>query len=404
MARIFSDWLKAYTDFTSSSEAPGEFHFWTGVSTIAATLQRKVWKDERLFKWTPNFYIVFVGPAGTVTKSTTLDIGYQLLAQVDGIHFGPDSMTWHGLAKRFQESFEYVEYINGTGETKRFGMSALTCSVSELGTFLRPDDKGLISFLTDVWDGKERAFRHITKDSGNIEIENAWLNIIGGTTPEWIQNNFPVSMLMEGIGSRVIFVYGEQKRHLTPYPSQAPAMRNYYQKRDELVLDLKEIAQLKGPFEMTPDAYQWGSDWYAKHHASRGTNVASSRYSGYLGRKQTHMHKLAMVLAVARRDRLVIEAIDLQAAEQILNDTEKSMIRVFENVGIVDQAKHVAEIVQLVRTYKWLSSNDLLRLTYNNIAEKDLKHALSVAVQGGLLEVETRNNQRGVKPKQGTIH
>ena len=103
MARNYPHWLKAYCTFTAASEAPLDFHFWTGVSTIAATLRRQVWRDELLYKWTPNFYIIFVGPPGIVTKSTTLNIGYSLLRKVPGIHFGPDSMTWHGLAKKFED-------------------------------------------------------------------------------------------------------------------------------------------------------------------------------------------------------------------------------------------------------------------------------------------------------------
>jgi hypothetical protein len=191
VARNFPHWLKAYCDFTATSEAPLDFHFWTGVSTVAAVLRRRVWKDELLFKWTPNFYIVFVGPAGIVTKSTTLNIGYQLLRAVPNISFGPDSMTWHGLARRFEAAVEYANYKDPLGKDHKILMSPLTCSISELGTFLRPDDKGLVSFLTDVWDGKERPFDHVTKDSGALKIENPWLNIIGATTPEWMQDNFP---------------------------------------------------------------------------------------------------------------------------------------------------------------------------------------------------------------------
>jgi hypothetical protein len=89
-------------------------------------------------------------------------------------------------------------------------MSPLTCSVSELGTFLRPDDSGLISFLTDIWDGKDRPFKHATSVSGHIGIENGWLNIIGATTPAWLQNNFPSNLIGEGIGSRIIFIYSEK--------------------------------------------------------------------------------------------------------------------------------------------------------------------------------------------------
>lgn len=403
MARHFAHWLKEYCNFTATSEAPTDFHFWTGVSTVAACLRRRVWKDELLFRWTPNFYIIFVGPAGVVTKSTTLNIGYQLLRQVDGVKFGPDSMTWHGLARKFEESFEYVEYLNGTGQKVKLPMSALTCSISELGTFLRPDDKALISFLTDVWDGKDR-HDHTTKDSGELKIEHPWLNIIGATTPEWMQDNFPASMVSQGIGSRIVFVYGEAKRHFTAYPSRASHNVDYAAQAKRLVEDLKEIAKLIGPYDLTEEAYKWGEQWYASHHSGRAQHMASSRYGGYLARKQTHMHKLGMVLAACQRDALIIEREDLETAEKILQGAEHSMIKVFESVGVVDEAKHVAEIVAFVRAYKWLSAQQLYKLCYNIMSERDFKQALRLACEGDLLHVVMQNGVRGVSPKPATVH
>jgi|SRR5215813_1203889 len=403
MARLFSNWLKAYCQFTAPSEAPLDFHFWTGVSTIAGALRRCVWIDQRLFKWTPNFYIIFVGPPGIVAKSTTLNIGFSLLRQVPGIHFGPDSMTWHGLAKRFELAFEYRLYKNGAKNDK-LAMSPLTCSVSELGTFLRPDDKGLVSFLTDVWDGKERPFDHTTKDSGEITIENPWLNVIGATTPMWMQNNFPASLLAEGIGSRVIFVYGDSKRHLTAYPSRTINAQDYAAEEQKLITDLKEIAKLVGEYKLTNEAFKWGDDWYKRPKAPNAI-LASSRYGGYLARKQTHLHKLAMILAAAQRDDLTITEGDLEEAEQILLTAEASMIKVFESVGVVDEAKHLAELVAFIRAFGWIEPKELYYSHCHTIMrELDFKAAIRHAIDGGLIEVTIKSGKAGLSPKTRTTH
>src|SRR5262249_33226296 len=156
--------------------------------------------------------------------------------------------------------------------------------------------------------------------------------VIGATTPEWLQDNFPSSMLQQGIGSRIVFVYGDAKRHLTAYPSRAQKQRplNYEDTEKKLVEDLTAMSKLIGPFELTDDAYNWGEAWYAKHNAGRSTTLASSRYSGYFARKQTHLHKLAMILSAAQRDQLLIERDDLETANKILESTEHSMIKVFE--------------------------------------------------------------------------
>lgn len=408
MARHFKNWLKEYCKFTEHSEAPLDFHFWTGVSTIAACLRRRVWKDEFSFTWTPNFYIILVGPAGVVTKSTTLGIGFKLLykiAEKQKLYFGPDSMTWHGLAKEFEKSVAYHTYKDPvSGDDKKILMSPLTCSVSELGTFLRPDDKGLISFLTDVWDGRDRPFGHITAVSGNIKIENPWLNIIGATTPTWLQNNFPPGLLSEGIGSRIIFVFGDQKRKIVSYPSQVQRAADYYQVEQQLLEDLEDICQMIGPYDLTPEAYAWGTTWNIKHNNTRPMNVTSDRYSGYIARKQTHLHKLAMIIAAAKSSNLIITKDDLIEADAILTGTEASMIKVFESMGVVDEAKYVAELVSFVRGHKWITAKDLYRLCWNVMPEREFKQALRIAIEGDLLEVEKRGALNGVKLKHRTIN
>ncbi|KKK66944.1 hypothetical protein LCGC14_2958990, partial [marine sediment metagenome] len=82
--RNYDNWLSGYAEYTKHSESPDLFHFWTGVFTIAGALRRQVWIDQRYFQWTPNFYIVLVGPAGIAAKSTSLRLGTSLLRRVEG--------------------------------------------------------------------------------------------------------------------------------------------------------------------------------------------------------------------------------------------------------------------------------------------------------------------------------
>jgi hypothetical protein len=344
-----------------------------------------------------------------VTKSTTLNIGFNLLhkiAEKQKLFFGPDSMTWQGLGKEFEKAVAYHVYKDSkTGDDKRVLMSPLTCSISELGTFLRPDDTSLISFLTDIWDGKERPFKHATSVSGHIGIETGWLNIISATTPAWLQNNFPANLIGEGIGSRIIFIYAENKRKLTAYPSRLKRPTDYQDFEQKLCDDLEDICQMIGPYDLTDEAYVWGENWYKIHNAgARSPAMASGRYGGYLARKQTHLHKLAMVLAAAKSSTLIITKDDLIEADTILTAAEASMIRVFESMGSVDEAKYVAELVSFVKAHQWITARDLYRLCFNVMPEREFKQALRIAIEGELLEVEKRGAMNGVKPKQRTIN
>lgn len=396
--RHYPNWLKAYMHFTRDSESPTSFHFWTGVSTVAGALRRRVWIDMKKFQWTPNFYIILVGPPGVAAKSTSISMGMNLLGKVQGVRFGPESMTWQKLAKSLSEAVEYVEYTNSAGLKERVPQSALTIQVSELGTFLNVENDQLISFMIRMWEGQLEKFRHDTIANGNVEIDNPWLNFIAATTPAWLRENFPEGMIGGGLTSRIVFVYGDRKRGLIPYPDEIIAPTEYSDMQRKLVEDLAQISRLAGPYALSPFAREWGRAWYADHNNPdlRPSHLSSDRYGGYLSRKQTHLHKFAIILAASKRNTLIIEEDDLKEAEQIMTDTEKDMIRVFEAIGATDQNRHVETIVSAVRFVGFLTAKGLWGRCMTSMTLKDFEEAVRAAIHARKLEYTTQNGAQGV--------
>ena len=88
--------------------------------------------------------------------------------------------------------------------------------------------------------------------------------------------------------------------------------------------DLIEISKITGPYTLSPFARQWGRAWYNDHNNPdlRPAHLSSDRYGGYLARKQTHLHKFAIILAASKRDARVIEEEDLKEAEQIITGAD----------------------------------------------------------------------------------
>lgn len=368
--RIHANWLKAYLEHTKYSEAPEMLHFWTGVSTIAGALRRRVWMDELYFQWTPNFYIILVGPPGIVTKSTSLSLGTRLLHEVPNIHFGPTSMTWQALLTALAEATELVPLgeQGALEDIQRTPMSCITCSISELGTFLKPKDDDLVDVLTDLWDGRlGPAWKRATRTQGSTDIENPWINVIGATTPAWLQRNFPEYLVGGGLTSRCMFIYAEQKRHYMAYPSESINPKVFEKEEQLLVEDLCRIADMKGEYKRSEDATSWGQKWYEDHWKNRPAHMASDRYGGYVARKQTHIHKLAMVLAAAQSDKLIITQKDLETAATFVTCIEADMSKVFESIGVADGSDKVREVVAVIRVYKEISQKDLYRHVMNTV-------------------------------------
>lgn len=395
MARNYSNWIKAYVEHTRYSESPDNFHFWTAVATVAGALRRRVWIDQRIFQWTPNFYIILVGPPGVAAKSTSIRQGLSILEEVPGVRFGPQSMTWQALAVALQQATESVE-VNGEGHIQ----SCLTISISELGTFLRPDDDELLSTLIAMWDGQKEAWRRSTKTQGDTVVQNPWINLIGCTTPAWIRANIPNSMVGGGLTSRIIFVYGEAKRQLVAYPGMQVTGAEFAKETELLAEDLREIAELAGEYHLDPAAVAWGEDWYTKLNTERPEHLQSERFDGYIARKQTHLHKLAMVLAAAQRSNLIITRDDLVAADQIIRLTENDMIKVFHSIGVSPGAAISREILTLIRNAGTVSYARLWRECSATMPLKDFVEAIKGLIEADEIELTASQSGRVVRPRK----
>jgi hypothetical protein len=350
------------------------------------------------FQWTPNFYIILVGPPGVAAKSTSISMGTNLLKKVPGVKFGPESMTWQKLAHAMAEVTEYMEYLNPAGQKERIAMSCFTINATELGTLMRPDNDELISFLIRMWDGQVDIYQHDTISGGMVEIQNPWLNMIGATTPSWLKVNFPDSMIGGGLTSRIVFVYGDTKRSLIAYPDEVIPDSEYRALRDDLIADLVEIAKLSGPYVLSKFARDWGKAWYEDHNNPdlRSAHLTSERFASYIARKQTHLHKFAIILAAAKRSTLVIEEADLVEADRIIESTEQDMIKVFETIGLVQEQEHINTIISIVRVYGFMTSRGLWSRCMNHMSFKNFEEATRAAIHGRKLEVSIQGGQQGI--------
>lgn len=392
MSRRTKDWLKSYLKYTALSESPEIFHFWVGVSTIAGALRRRVWIDQRYFEWTPNFYIILISPAGVVNKSTSIGIGMNLLREVPGIKFGPDSGTWQAIGKSLMEAQELIPRIANDLEGELDPMSCITCAPGEFGTFIDFRDRKLIDTLTSLWDGQRGVFEHKTATAGIITINNPWLNIISGTTPSWLAANVPEEAIGAGFASRVIFVFAEKKRHLIAYPGLM-AEENIYQKmKEDLLHDLQDIAEMQGEMILTPDAVEWGTEWYKTLWNDRPTHMASHRFDGYIARKQTHVHKLAMVISAARSSSGIVEISHLQDAEKIVSAMEHDMIRVFESIGVAPMSRLMKEVLSFLHTYQKqnipVTQQMLARFAFQIMSEQELGEVTNAAAKANYITLK----------------
>lgn len=393
MRRLTRSWITEYVDYASRTEAPRMMHFFAGVGAVAGALRRKVWIDQYYFRWTPSFYIIFVAPPGVVSKSTTADIAMDLLREVPGINFGPDVVTWQALATAFAGITEHFPYND-----EYHPMSALTLVASELGNLINPQDRDMINLYINLWDGR-KSLEKTTKGSGCDVIEAPWINMLGCTTPHWIADNMPPATVGGGFTSRCIFVYAEKKEKYIAYPIHH-IPQGIDQKKEDLIHDLEHIAcNITGPYEMTKGAIEWGEKWYEQlWSTSRPTHLEDDRLDGYIARKQTHLHKLAIIMAACERDELIITDADLTLANAMLETTELQLPKVFSKIGKGESSLEVDRMLSYVKGKGEVPYTEVYRIVHSHFCDlKDFEGVLSGAIRAGYMALVQKGNELFIK-------
>lgn len=380
-------------EYASYGEAPKHMYFWTAVSTLAGALRRHVWLDQAYFRWHPNFYIILVAPPGIVSKSTTAGVGMSLLKKVPDIKFGPDVVTWQALVGAFAESTMSYEY-----EGEFHAMSALTIESSEFGNLLNPADKEMVDLLVSLWDGKPGTFEKRTKGSGNDSIVNPWINLIACTTPAWIAGNFPEYMIGGGFTSRCVFVYADKKAKYVAYPGlEVPT--NLAEFAEKLIEDLSHISAMVGEYKLTPEAVAWGKAWYHAHYNAKNLELDDERFGGYLARKQTHIHKLAMILAAAESPRLILTAEHLALANTMVTDLEPDMKFVFSKIGKTEDSLYAERLIWYVHKRDGCKYVDAYRFIHQHFPKiQDFEAVITGAIRAGYLILKQQGTEMMLLP------
>jgi hypothetical protein len=135
-----------------------------------------------------------------------------------------------------------------------------------------------------------------------------------------------------------------------------------------------------------PDAILWGEKWYEDHYNNKPLHLDNDRFGGYIARKQTHIHKLAMILSVSQRSTLTITQHDLEEANRFISSIEADMPKVFDRIGVGQFARGQSEILSVMQTYKQVLQDELFRMLYRKLSGDEFQAALVSAEQAGYIK------------------
>jgi len=340
--RQLPDWLDGFLEYTKRVESPEPLRLWTGISTIAAVMQRKCAITYGEETWFPNMYIVLIAPAAQVRKSTIMRRAKELLEAIGQVNISPNAVTKQRLIRLVKQS-KTEDFDPTTGEAVA-EQCPMTIFSGELTVFLGYQDKEFMTMLAD-WYDCDTNWRYETKHpvgGSNIDsIHNIWINLAGATTPQLFLTAVPREFVGGGLASRMIFVYEEQGILIK---GNIPRNKELKQL---LINDLQRMRLIKGMFKTTKGFDKVWEKFREDAHKSppfRGNPM----FDAYVSRRAAHIAKLSMILHASYSDTTLVDDKDINKAITILKKAETKMHYVFGGVGESPQAALIYKVQRII--------------------------------------------------------
>lgn len=320
--RKCANWLDDFMKWTlPRSESPETIIYWCGLFTLAAAIRRKVGVTrEYLGSWDcyPSIYVMFIGPAGSIKKSTTIGYAEQLLDEVFttcNLTKAPAGVTVPDLIQRLAQADDSSCYIIN----------------SEFSTLIQKAGPAMYEILTDLYDGRKNIDEG-TISRGHVFVESPVVNMIAATTPKWIAGNMTEDQIGGGFGSRIIPIHESKVRQRRMYYKHVMKSTDFPILEKRLVEDLEHIGKdISGNFEIADDAYEFMENWYQRN--AETPTGSDPKLTGYYNRRPAHIHKVAMLRHIAYSDSLVLTLDDFKGAIKDLETIEGKVSDTFRAVG-----------------------------------------------------------------------
>lgn len=371
--RLLDDWIESYVIYTYGQKSPEDYHRWVALSTIAGAIRRKVFFNMGYFLLYPNLYVILVSPPGRCAKSTAMRVGRSMLDLVPEAKFTTDSVTRERL-------------IQDMTQCTVDGHSSMTAYSSEFGSLLTSSGMDMVVFLTDIYDSPPE-WSHKTKMGGTNKIKAPYLNLMAGTTPDFIARSLPLDTVGIGLTSRIIFIYSDTPRKRKAFPTLSPEQVELMQ---VLTRELQTISLITGEYTLTPEAREFYEAWYEANSDYNG----DQRLSGYYERKPMHLLKTGMLISASRRNETVIHKEDLEKCLGMLARAEEKMPRVFSSVGKNPLTFDMQLVEDAIRNQPGVGFAELLGRFKHNVRKEELAEVLEVLAAVGV--VRSQQTKTGV--------
>jgi hypothetical protein len=385
VARKLNDWLTSYLEYAKDGFCPDQFHFWVGISVIAAALERKVWVARESFNLYPNLYVILVSRPG-VGKSSAANIGVNEFLR--RLKFGgQDSINFLSVqnseASFVDQAALYREFVYN--DSKHVHSSSFFYA-SEASNSLKEMVGGgsVNTCLTDFYDCP--LFWKKKLVSKEVNIKNCCTNLLACSTFSFLRKLVPQEEAEGGFASRLLFVI--QKDLFVRTPTWNAKGKDLSLQRN-LLEDLVNIHTMTGPIMPTKEFSRAYEEWFPLQDKIT-QNYPSDRMQHFMARKHTNLLKLAMICSVSESASKQLTLAHWDRAKELYAEVEKNLPTIVEMSIDNRESKSVNYRIlrNIEKNGKEISKVVLIgHLNKHGYSLNQITNAISSLIQGGDIEL-----------------
>ncbi len=434
MTKNLERWHYWMQDFCSSDQ----FIDWGFYSLIASALQRRIYLGSNDKHLAANMYTILTGPpaagkgmtigevcgilnhpkllkvanlaerkdevlAETAEINGTLNNKLLQAGSLDSIKnllipMAPNATTFESLVRTLADSSQPMRMILPDGKTKAEFHASVLFVLEELGSLFKKHTEDIHTLLCETYDCKEK-YEYKTKHSGHDNIRRPCVNLLAGTTPDFLRRVFSSNILTEGFSSRTVFVVAEGprfRRYETPVFTSEQKME-----RENIVDHIKKLTKLQGVCKFSPDALAFNKEWFEQTYANWRPNP-HPKLEYYYGRINITHAKLCMAMHFA--DSLDM-TIPLEIAEKALKFLQLTEERMHLALNVTDAnplAQTTKDIQRFIYTSGGTTEKELIVEFYEALPDPimDIKKILNYLKDSGRIQDDPKGRPNLIVAKR----
>jgi len=349
------NFLSLYIYQAGLGNTPKQWHFWSAVSLLCATVGNNLWLNITGVPLYPNQYIFLVGASG-VGKGDAIVPAASFVGDDDPyIHkHCTDNMTKQGV-------MDHLRLLEPAVPSVHIHGSRMWLVTDELGDAMPAGPLGMefIKGMTNLYMSKRGKNWDMTRGGGSQHVKDPMLNWLAGSTEDWLFASLDPTAVSGGFFARTLVIYGEK---VTDYPAPSfPHDRVIVQ--SELLERIEIFRRVNAEMVFDPEAWQVYHDWYNNRPRSDDPDKDNIH-----NRDNTMVWKLSMISCLSEQPlnhtghfNRMIQTRNVIEATEWVQEARKDLDKILAQAHRSRETIAMDKTLDIIRAHGTIQRSNLLK-------------------------------------------